>query len=154
MLNSNGNLKLKSGTVIKDANIDGLSKEDMLELYDEKMTMYDGLVISRNIHNLSNDFKDMKTLLNDNLEEMKLHSKHCPIKPLEVQKLVDAKNDSMLNSLRDEKSEDGKRFNMRIDGRVKHVIKTSIFSTAAMAKAFTAIIILFGILFGLVKWTQ
>lgn len=157
-INADGNLVLKDNTVVKD--ISKLKKHQIDELFNEQASRWELAQIMdhlkrnnskldehksevkdsfkhlrQNMHGIRGDLQNQTLAVGELLEETKKHTIGCPVNPTEIKRIAEREIAAMLDEMRDEKSEAGKRFNMRILGVVKNWITTSILTTANILKA-------------------
>jgi len=124
--------ELMSGKVIphSGANLENLTKEEMIELYDTPMNAFEGISIRKNIHGLRQDMQNILNTMTTTLDEMKSHSIGCPLNPNKI-------NEMIIIGIEDYNK---KNIYTLVDTIVKNIVKGSIIDTASIIKAMLIII--------------
>ena len=76
--------KLKNGTVVDVNDLSNLKADEIKELFDTPLNMYEGLQIK-------NDLAEIKTSLNKTLTSFSSHSTNCPLNSEAVKDIVDTR---------------------------------------------------------------
>lgn len=135
---------LKSGTSIPLDNTDmpNFKKEDLMEMFETPLNLYDGMLILKKVSKIGKDVQKISDMLIENMEQLNAHSQRCPIEPTKIESIVNAKIKNHWSS--PEVSAD-------LERKWVEILNTKIITSGNIAKAITAIFLLFGLIFTVVK---